>query len=149
MVYIYTPFMKKVLHITERKRKSNVHHYCKSDHFRAGFKVAEWRIFDHPNMLQISPARFKNVKSDSADEAHDWLNQIKSGKQIAGLKQQTGLLDRTIWKRMRLACLSPKVQKAILAGTLHHDITIKNLESKAVPVNWAEQEALYIGKVPC
>ena len=82
-------------------------------------------------------------------EAHDWLNQIKSGKQIAGLKQQTGLLDRTIWKRMRLACLSPKVQKAILAGTLHHDITIKNLESKAVPQNWAEQEALYIGKVPC
>ena len=82
-------------------------------------------------------------------DAHDWLNQIKSGKQIAGLKQQTGLLDRTIWKRMRLACLSPKVQKAILAGTLHHDITIKNLESKSVPENWAEQEALYIGKVPC
>jgi len=50
---------------------------------------------------------------------------------------------------MRLACLSTKVQKAILAGTLHHDITIKNLESKAVPENWAEQEALYIGKVPC
>ena len=82
-------------------------------------------------------------------EAHDWLNQIKSGKQIAGLKQQTGLLDRTIWKRMRLACLSPKVQKAILAGTLHHDITIRTLESKAVPQNWAEQEALYITKVPC
>ena len=106
-------------------------------------------MFCHSAWLQISPARFKKVKSDSADEAHDWLNQIKSGKQIAGLKQQTGLLDRTIWKRMRLACLSPKVQKAILAGTLHHDITIKNLESKAVPVNWAEQEALYIGKVPC
>ena len=50
---------------------------------------------------------------------------------------------------MRLACLSPKVQKAILAGTLHHDITIKTLESKAVPENWAEQEALYIGTVPC
>jgi len=82
-------------------------------------------------------------------DAHSWLNQIKSGKQIADLKQQTGLLDRTIWKRIRLACLSPKVQKAILAGTLHHDITIKNLESKVVPENWAEQEALYIGKVPC
>jgi hypothetical protein len=61
MAYIYTPFMKKVLHITERKRKSNVQHYCKSDDFRAGFKVAEWRMFCHSAWLQISPARFKQV----------------------------------------------------------------------------------------
>ena len=41
MTYVNAPFMKKVLHIAERKRKSNVHHYCKSDYFRAGFEVAE------------------------------------------------------------------------------------------------------------
>jgi hypothetical protein len=29
--------MKKVLYITKRKWKSNVHHYCKSDDFRASF----------------------------------------------------------------------------------------------------------------
>ena len=51
--------MKKVLHITERKRKSNVHHYCKSDDFRAGFEVAEWGVFCHYGTLQISLARFK------------------------------------------------------------------------------------------
>jgi len=44
MAYIYTPFMKKALHITKRKRKSNIQHYCKSDDLRAGFKVAEWRV---------------------------------------------------------------------------------------------------------
>ena len=66
MAYIYTPFMKKVLHITERKRKSNVHHYCKSDDLRAGFKVAKWEMFCHSAWLQISPARFKQVYSDSA-----------------------------------------------------------------------------------
>jgi hypothetical protein len=38
-------FIKKVLHITERKRETNVHHYCKSGDFRAYFKIAEWRIF--------------------------------------------------------------------------------------------------------
>ena len=65
MAYIYTPFMKKVLHITKRKRKSNVHHYCKSDDFRAGFKVAKWGMFCHSAWLQISPARFKQVYSDS------------------------------------------------------------------------------------
>jgi len=65
MAYIYTPFMKKVLNITERRRKSNVDHYCKSDDFRAGFKVAKWRAFCHSAWLQISPARFKQVYSDS------------------------------------------------------------------------------------
>jgi hypothetical protein len=66
MAYIYTPFMKKVLHITERKRETNVHHYCKSDDFRAGLKVAKWRMFCHSAWLQISPARFKQVYSDKA-----------------------------------------------------------------------------------
>ena len=66
MTYVNPPFMKKVLHITERKRKSNVHHYCKSDDFRAGFEVAEWRVFCHSKTLQISPARFKQVYSDKA-----------------------------------------------------------------------------------
>ena len=64
--YIYTPFMKKVLHITKRKWKSNIQHDCKSDDFRAGFEVAEWRMFCHSKTLQISPARFKQVYSDSA-----------------------------------------------------------------------------------
>ena len=45
MTYVNAPFMKKVLHITERKRKSNVQHDCKSDDFRAGFEVAKWKIF--------------------------------------------------------------------------------------------------------
>ena len=66
MTYIYTPFMKKVLHITERKRETNVHYYCKSDDFRAGFKVAKWWMFCHSAWLQISPARFKLNYSDKA-----------------------------------------------------------------------------------
>jgi len=36
---------------------------------RAGFKVAEWRIFCHSAWLQISPARFKQVYSDSASDS--------------------------------------------------------------------------------
>ena len=64
--YIYTPFAQQVLHITKRKRKSNIHHYCKSDDFRAGFKVAKWGVFCHWPRLQISPARFKQVYSDKA-----------------------------------------------------------------------------------
>ena len=47
MAYIYTPFMKKVLNITKRKLETNIVHYCKSDDFRAGFKVAKWGMFCH------------------------------------------------------------------------------------------------------
>ena len=73
MAYIYTPFMKKVLHITERKRKSNVQHDCKSYDFRARFEVAKWGVFCHSKTLQISPALFKQVYFHSAKEpsTHD------------------------------------------------------------------------------
>jgi len=64
MAYIYTPFMKKVLHITERKWKSNIQHDCKSNDFKAGFEVAEWGMFCNSAWLQISPACFKQVYSD-------------------------------------------------------------------------------------
>ena len=61
MTYVNAPFMKKVLRITERKRETNVQHYCKTNDFRAGFEVAEWGMFCHSASLQISPARFKQV----------------------------------------------------------------------------------------
>ena len=59
--YVNTPFMKKVLHITERKRETDIQHYCKSDDVWTGFKVAKRRLFCHSKMLQSSPARFKLV----------------------------------------------------------------------------------------
>jgi len=64
--HVNASLTKKVLHITKRKRKSNIQHYCKSDDFRAGFEVAEWGTLCHSAWLQISPARFKQVYSDSA-----------------------------------------------------------------------------------
>jgi hypothetical protein len=54
MTYVNAPFMKKILHITERKRKTNIHHYCKSDDFRAGFKIAKWRMFCHWKIFKLA-----------------------------------------------------------------------------------------------
>jgi hypothetical protein len=45
MTYLHTPFMKKVLHITERKRETDIQHYCKSDDVRASIKIAKIRTF--------------------------------------------------------------------------------------------------------
>ena len=82
-------------------------------------------------------------------DAYTWLDQLKSGTQISDIAQSTGLLDGTIWKRVRLACLSPNVQQAILDGTLNADITIRHLQSKNVPEAWAEQDRLFISQFPC
>jgi hypothetical protein len=59
--YLHTPFMKKVLHITERQRDTDIQHYCKSDDLWTGFKLAKRGRFCHPEMLRSSPARFKLV----------------------------------------------------------------------------------------
>ena len=37
-----------------------------SDDFKAGFKVAKWRMFCHPKTLQISQSRLKQLCSDKA-----------------------------------------------------------------------------------
>ena len=73
MAYIYTSLLKKVLHITERKRKSNIQHYCKSDDFRARFKVAKWAGFCHPVTLGARPARINRFSSDSNLEILKWV----------------------------------------------------------------------------
>jgi hypothetical protein len=39
--YNYTPFMKKVLHIAERKRETDIQHYFKSDDVLTGFRIAK------------------------------------------------------------------------------------------------------------
>ena len=41
MANVDAPFMQKVLHMTERKRETNLYHYCKLDDFRASFKLAK------------------------------------------------------------------------------------------------------------
>ena len=86
MTYVSASFVQQVLHITERKRKSNVHHYCKSDDFRAGFKVAKWGTFCHSAWLQISPARFKQVYSDKADERYPYHNPEHREKMAVAVK---------------------------------------------------------------
>ena len=102
MAYIYTPFMKKVLHITERKRKSNVHHDCKSDDFRAGFKVAEWGMFCHSERLQITPARFKQVYSDSALHWH-----AADKPDISTSRSEINSVDRHLKIRRTISAVHP------------------------------------------
>ncbi|MDC1249706.1 NAD-dependent epimerase/dehydratase family protein [Planktomarina sp.] len=49
-----------------------------------------------------------------------------------------------IWKRIRLAFLSPKILKAIVDGTTNRELSIKMLTQHDLPRDWSEQEALFL-----
>ena len=49
-----------------------------------------------------------------------------------------------IWKRVRLAFLSPKILRAIVDGKTNRDLTIKMLTQHDLPLDWSEQEALFL-----
>ena len=41
-----------------------------------------------------------------------------------------------LWKRIRLAFLSPKLVTAILDGTTNQELTINKLSARDIPLNW-------------
>ena len=77
--------------------------------------------------------------------AQAWVDEIKDGKTINELTKSHGISSTMIWKRISLAFLSPKLIAEIIAGTRIQDLTIEMLNSKDVPLDWAEQEALFLG----
>ena len=77
--------------------------------------------------------------------AQAWVNEIKAGKTINELTKSHGISSTMIWKRISLAFLSPKLIAEIIDGTRVPELTIEMLISKDVPLDWAEQEALFLG----
>ncbi|ERL98272.1 hypothetical protein HIMB11_00874, partial [Rhodobacteraceae bacterium HIMB11] len=77
--------------------------------------------------------------------AQAWVDEIKDGKTINALTKSHGISSTMIWKRISLAFLSPKLIAEIIGGTSIHELTIEMLISKDVPLDWAEQEAMFLG----
>jgi hypothetical protein len=77
--------------------------------------------------------------------AQAWVDEIKAGKTINELTKAHGISSTMIWKRISLAFLSPKLIAEIIGGTTIQELTIEMLISKEVPLDWEEQEALFLG----
>ena len=77
--------------------------------------------------------------------AQAWVDEIKAGRSISDIMQSHKIPEGMIWKRIRLAFLSPKLLKAIVEGTTNTDLSIKMLTKHDLPVEWSEQEALFLG----
>ena len=76
--------------------------------------------------------------------AQAWVEEIKAGRSVSDILHAQNILEGRIWKRIRLAFLSPKILRAIVDGTTNRDLTIKMLTQHDLPLDWSEQEALFL-----
>jgi hypothetical protein len=77
--------------------------------------------------------------------AQAWVDEIKAGRSMSDIMQAHQIPEGMIWKRIRLAFLSPKLLNAIIEGTTNKDLSIKILTKHDLPLDWSEQEALFLG----
>jgi DNA invertase Pin-like site-specific DNA recombinase len=76
--------------------------------------------------------------------AQAWVEEIKAGRSVSDIMQAHNIPEGMIWKRIRLAFLSPKILQAIADGTSDRDLTIKMLTRHDLPLDWSEQKALFL-----
>jgi site-specific DNA recombinase len=76
--------------------------------------------------------------------AQAWAEEIKAGRSMSDIMQAHNIPEGMIWKRVRLAFLSPKILRAIVNGKTNRDLTIKMLTQHDLPLDWSEQEALFL-----
>ena len=72
------------------------------------------------------------------------MEEIKAGRPVSDIMQAHNIPEGMIWKRIRLAFLSPKILKAIVDGTTNRDLTIKMLTKHDLPREWSEQDAMFL-----
>ena len=77
--------------------------------------------------------------------AQAWVGEIQAGRSMSDIMQANDIPEGMIWKRIRLAFLSPKLLHAIVEGTTNRDLSIKMLIKHDLPVEWSGQETLFLG----
>ena len=75
--------------------------------------------------------------------AQAWVEEIKAGQSVSDIVQAQSIPEGMIWKRIRLAFLSPNLLKAIVYGTSNRNLTIKTLTRHDLPLDWSEQQAMF------
>ena len=76
--------------------------------------------------------------------AQAWAEEIKAGQSVSDIMQAHNIPEGMIWKRIRLAFLSPTLLQAIVDGKTNRDLTIKMLTRHDLPLDWSEQQALFL-----
>jgi site-specific DNA recombinase len=77
-------------------------------------------------------------------QSRSWVEKLKAGKSVSDITASEGISEGRLWKRIRLAFLSPTLVTAILDGTTNQELTINKLSAKDIPLNWEEQQAQFL-----
>jgi hypothetical protein len=72
--------------------------------------------------------------------AHRWLGALKTNQTIADIARESGHSESYIRTRLPLALLSPRIQAAILNGSIGPTVTVDSVVRADLPSNWTEQE---------
>ncbi len=76
-------------------------------------------------------------------EAHRWADALRSGTAVTKIARDEGRNDALIRSRGQLAFLAPKIQIAILDGTLPPELTLKRILRQPIPLDWDKQARLF------
>jgi hypothetical protein len=71
--------------------------------------------------------------------AHSWLEEIKSGTLMKDIAARYGWQTLMVRQRIQLAFLSPAIVGAILDGRQPEDLTLTQLVTSDIPLDWNEQ----------
>lgn len=78
-------------------------------------------------------------------KAHKWDNDMMSLRDSDLYLIRHKLSKRYVQRLLKLTCLSPKIQKAIMDGTFPQDILLQDIIYKDWSLPWHEQEKQLLG----
>jgi DNA invertase Pin-like site-specific DNA recombinase len=73
--------------------------------------------------------------------AHSWLEEIKSGILMKDIAARYGWKTLMVRQRIQLAFLSPAIVSAIMEGRQPEELTLTQLVTSDIPLDWDEQWA--------
>ena len=74
--------------------------------------------------------------------AHLWAAALRGGTPLKTIAAEAKMPERYVARVMALACLSPRIQQAIVAGTHPVTLTLAELLRTKLPMDWAAQEQM-------
>ena len=76
-------------------------------------------------------------------KAHQWTREMRDGVSPKVIAQRQGVTPGYIRTRSKLAFLSPKIQQAIVKGTLSPEFTTNKIMQMTIPRDWHHQHSLF------
>ncbi len=90
----------------------------------------------------------REAKPDAAliralQNAHLWSGEMRKGAPLNKIAKKHGVSRSYAGRVIPLACLSPRIQQAIIDGAQPLALTLETVIRSTIPLDWSEQEKLF------